>query len=576
MRAAGLVAALIAAHVLAVGDRQLPASAWLPSALLWHDVAVAAGFWVIDRATRESRWTWIPYWILVAWSALNVPVARALATPLTMPMLRAADGPLLDSIAHYVTPANVGAMAVVILIAAAAPALLPRIPVRIRAAIALATIILAAAGPTAATRVDVRGLERNGVTAILTTLWPRIAAAAATADWRASPFETRVRDDLSRFRGLAQGRNVVVITLESTGARYLRPYGAALDPMPTISKLTQHAIVFDAAYAVYPESIKGLFAAMCSRSPGVDIPPEQLAQAPCDALASQFSVRGYRTALFHSGRFGYLGMDAVIASQGFQTLADAGAIGGQVRSSFGVDEPSTAAAMLRWIDERPGSPFLLNYMPIAGHHPYATPAPGPFKVVDEQSAYLNALHYADTAVATLMAGIEERGLAAKTLFVIFGDHGEAFGQHDGNFGHSFFLYDENIRVPLVIAMPGLTTAGVRVTRLASVVDIAPTILDLAGAPVPASYEGRSLLAPDDRMALFFTDYSLTWLGLRDGCWKYMVRVDSSADQLYDVCRDADERDDRASAERRRADVYRAHLRRWSGAVRNSLTATSAR
>ena len=576
MRAAGLVAALIAAHLLAVADRQLPASPWLLSVLIWHDVAIGAGFWVLDRVTRGPRWMWIPYWLIVGWAAINVPVVRALATPLTMPMLRAADGPLLDSIAHYVTALNVGAMALVIAIAAAMPSLLRRVPIRVRAVVALIVIMIAAAGPLASRRVDVRGLERNGVTAILTTLRPRIAAAAATADWRASPFETRVREDLSRFRGVARGRNVVVIALESTGARYLQPYGATSDPMPAISALARQAIVFDAAYAVYPESIKGLFATMCSRAPGVDIAAEQLAQAPCAALATQFSVRGYRTALFHSGRFGYLGMDAVIASQGFQTLADAGAIGGNVRSSFGVDEPSTVAAMLRWIDERPGSPFMLTYMPIAGHHPYATPAPGPFKVVDEQSAYLNALHYADTAVAALMAGLSERGLAANTLFVIFGDHAEAFGQHDGNFGHSIFLYDENIRVPLLIAMPGVTTSEMRVTRVASVLDLAPTILELAGAPVPAGYEGRSLLAPGDRMALFFTDYSLTWLGLRDGCWKYVVRVDTSADQLYDVCRDADERNDRASAERTRADVYREHLRRWSGAVRDSLTSTSVR
>ena len=65
--------------------------------------------------------------------------------------------------------------------------------------------------------------------------------------------------------------------------------------------------------------------------------------------------------------------------------------------------------------------------------------------------------------------------------VVFGDHGEAFGEHPGNFAHTLFIHEENVRVPYVIAAPGVVDSEQRrVQRVASAIDTAPTILDLAG------------------------------------------------------------------------------------------------
>src|SRR4029078_8596656 len=120
----------------------------------------------------------------------------------------------------------------------------------------------------------------------------------------------------------------------------------------------------------------------------------------------------------------------------------AAAIGGRQRSSFGVDEPSTVARLLAWIDSvGPRQPFFAAYPPVAGHHPYAAREPGPFAGTSEGGQYLNALHEGDEAFGALLAGLKERRLDERTLFVILGDHGEAFGQHDGNVGHTQFIYD---------------------------------------------------------------------------------------------------------------------------------------
>jgi hypothetical protein len=71
-------------------------------------------------------------------------------------------------------------------------------------------------------------------------------------------------------------------------------------------------------------------------------------------------------------------MRGVIDRRGFDQLEDAGTIGGVVDSSFGIDETSTVDRILRWIDElAPSDRFFATYLPIAGHHPYATNAAGP-------------------------------------------------------------------------------------------------------------------------------------------------------------------------------------------------------
>src|SRR5262249_44183877 len=150
----------------------------------------------------------------------------------------------------------------------------------------------------------------------------------------------------------------------------------------------------------------------------------------------------------------------------------------------------------------------------------------------------------------------ERNLEDKTLFVIYGDHGEAFGQHDGNIGHSLFIYDENVRVPFVIAAPGLIQEEVRVRRTASLIDTAPTILDLLGRAVSPESEGLSLLNPSNNMALFFTDYSLGFLGLYDSCWKYIYEIESDRSKLFDVCRDTAETADLSAQQNLRVGAYR--------------------
>jgi phosphoglycerol transferase MdoB-like AlkP superfamily enzyme len=574
---------LLSARAVTLGGRDLPLSFWSAFAFVWQDVLAALLFYIVDGRLRRSRLAWCVYAAAVAYVALNVPVTRVLSTPLTWTMLRAARGPLADAIVHYATPANLGALAVPLVVGIAAPPAFARFMRARSSAGTLATsVVLAGAlaailiGPYAASRVDTRGLERNAFGALVASALPRVRAAAGSAEnWRASPFDNRVIQDLSPLRGTMRGRNVVLVILESTGARHLGLYGSSPDPMPRLSGLASNALVFERAYSVYPESIKGLFATLCSRYPAFDTPPELYADVPCGSIAATLKEAGYRTALFHSGRFMYLGMNSVIERRGFDVLEDAGPIGGQIESSFGVEDAATVLRALQWIDQgHDGAPFFMTYLPTSGHSPYATTAPGPFESSTDFWRYMNALHESDAALGALIDGLRARQLDTKTLFVVFGDHGEAFGEHPGNFAHTMFINEENVRVPYVIAAPGAIPQQTRINRIASIVDTAPTILNLLGLPPNPAHQGMTLLAPAAQMALFYTDYSIGWLGLADGCWKYLYEIDTRRSRLFDVCTDPGETQDRAAAEPSRTAAYRDRVTSWAAAqkdlVRNRL------
>lgn len=574
MRSASLFLVFILAKLVIVWGHAAPVTGWSVVAYVWQDAMVALAFGAFDIALQRigaARTIWVVYWAIAIYTAINIPVGRTLATPLTRPMLRAARGPLADSMLMYLTATNIVLLISVLAVTAALPWLLRRMPrqfARLALVCAIATVIL---GPTASSRADTRGMDRNVVTALIRTGSPRAKPNAKVSEWRESRFEPHAAEDLSRFAGSARGFNLVMISLESTAAQYLSLYGSEYDVMPNLTALAHRALVFEHAYAVYPESIKGLYSVLCSTFPAFDSQPEEYANLDCRSVASILGDAGYRTAMFHSGRFEYLGMESVIRRRGYQTLEDAGDIAGNHNSSFGVDEPATVERMLAWIDALPrGQRFFLTYLPIAGHHPYATPEPGPFKGTAEIDQYRNALHYGDISLGALIEGLRARGLEENTVWVIYGDHGEAFHQHEGNYGHTFFLYEENIHVPFLIAVPGVRRGQERARKVVSLVDTAPTILDLMGIPPPKNYQGRTMLDGGRRMALFFADYSLGLLGLRDGPWKFVYETGSRRPQMFHLERDPKELSDVSARDRTRAEWYGQVVLGWSSAQKSYL------
>jgi arylsulfatase A-like enzyme len=229
--------------------------------------------------------------------------------------------------------------------------------------------------------------------------------------------------------------------------------------------------------------------------------------------------------------------------------------------------------LLTWIDQGPRDrPFFVMYLPIAGHHPYNAPGEGPrpYGERPDLDRYASDLYRGDAAFGALEDGIAARGLADRTLWVVMGDHGEAFFQHEGNFAHTLFLYEENVHVPLIVAAPGLTDRVVRAPQIGSTADVAPTLLDLTGIAAPERWQGRSLLANDPGVARFYTDHTIWQMGLRSGRWKLIHEVESGRSKLFDLAKDPGETVDLAASERERVRRYEAHLAGWGARARERV------
>lgn len=166
-------------------------------------------------------------------------------------------------------------------------------------------------------------------------------------------------------------------------------------------------------------------------------------------------------------------------------------------------------------------------------------------------AYDGEIAYCDFAVSNLLAAVAATPRWNDTLVVIAGDHGESFWER-GFSGHGNDLHDGELKVPLILRVPkgcGLKAAGGVVKGQVGGLDVAPTVLDLAGVPVPGSWEGRSLRramesgVSDGRPVVAETRVrdGLWQRAVRTGRWKVIAIDDfERPDEVYDLVADPGE------------------------------------
>jgi arylsulfatase A-like enzyme len=386
---------------------------------------------------------------------------------------------------------------------------------------------------------------------------------------------------------------IVLVSLDTLRADHVGCYGYALPTTPAIDALGREGLVFEEAIAHAPSTLashSSILASLVPQHHGASfarlrgLPPEAL------TLAEVLKSQGYRTASFNEG--GQLSAEFGV-SQGFdeyrsyrktrfaQLLADAGA----------------------WLERAPaqGAPrapfflFLHTYGPHAGYFPeprllslfetgYAGPLPDrigqkllnrvnrhelPLSAADVRhivAAYDAEIRGADELLGGFLTKLRTLGLYDGSVIAVTSDHGEELGERGRYGAHAHTLYDELLRVPLVIKLAGGRDAGRRVAGPVRGIDVAPTLLAAAGIPVPGEFEGRELLSPlehpEDRPP------ALSWLDGLPPLERTSIRTDAwklDGPRLYDLAGDPRETRDAAA---QRAEVV-ASLSR----LRDSLLAS---
>ncbi len=402
-----------------------------------------------------------------------------------------------------------------------------------------------------------------------------------------SDFEPAPRT-ASRFADQPRPKNVILVVLESTAAKYLGAFGSRYDTTPNLVRESKHALLYDAFYCHAGLTANSnaaltlsIYPYMTWREYTVEYP-----DMPGETLAAVLKRHGYRTSFIHSGDLAYVNQRAFLTGRGFDTMWDWRDLGAPLFTSWATHDRALMDGVLKWLDQDAGKPFFAKVWTHMSHHPYdpMTDEPfidffagGPLPADDyDLGRYLNTVRFVDAQLGRLFDGLRERGLADDTLVVVTGDHGEAFGDPHGAWGHGSRVYDECARVPMMLWNPKLFAEGGRRATVGGHVDVNPTITDLLGVPASPIWRGRSLFDANRTGRVYFyaanDDYLL---GVREGKWKYVYNATRGADELYDMVADPDELKNVAKDHKDLCKTLRQRLAAWRDDTGQHLAAIRA-
>jgi choline-sulfatase len=352
--------------------------------------------------------------------------------------------------------------------------------------------------------------------------------------------------------------NVLVVSIDSVRADRMPWAKYERDVMPNLAKLAKNSTTYERFYATssytakslggflggkYPSSMKrsGYFFAAYPEEEVLF--PELLQKAGVTTTAAQAHF--------------YFGKEKAGFHQGFDTWE---LIPGLKKNNTtdenitGPDHVKLALAQLEAASKK-GGRFFAWYHLLDPHDQYMGHPEGKDFGKGATNLYDGELYFTDMQLGKILAYVEAQPWGKKTAIIVTSDHGDAFGEHK-MYRHGFELWDVLVHVPLIVHIPG--AAPRTVTEPRSMVDLAPTILELFGVPKDAGMIGESLVgevkggptpARDVFVDLPRTSDNDRRRGLIRGKYKLLAFGDDQGFQLYDVVADPLEKDDLAKKEK---------------------------
>jgi arylsulfatase A-like enzyme len=428
--------------------------------------------------------------------------------------------------------------------------------------------------------VDLHGESGRTVAAVLETRAedPHLPLAG-TPGW--SHVRLVRQTSHERQRATAGHPNLLVLLVDTLRADRLGIYGADPSPSPTLDRLASRGLVFEDSVSQSSwtmPSVASILTGLHPRSHGApgmwgtggDARPEAGFLADDLVTWPELAQRAGLTTVAVSAN--PLMSRATNLAQGFETLVE-------LPWGSTTDEWSPASDVNRlfldWLDQHRAWRFVayLHYMephdpywppesmrppPPAGLRPLVAqgrvakavrtkgaPPLSPVEVEYLRGLYNGEVRAWDEQLGNLLRGLETAGVLDSTIVIVTADHGEEFLEH-GRMRHGSHLYEESIRVPLVLAGPGIPVG--RRSDTAQGIDVLPTIAGILGLTPPATLPGRDLLATQTgRDVVSETPSGLTAEGaptdvvsLRAGHWKLIRTMATGTDELYDLAADPGE------------------------------------
>jgi len=389
------------------------------------------------------------------------------------------------------------------------------------------------------------------------------------------------------FRGRSDPRpNVLIITIDTLRADHLGSYGYQEAQTPALDTLAARGVRFAHARTVAPLTLPAHASLMTGTFPahhGVRDNGGFYLANDQTTLATMLRTRGYRTGGFVAAfvldrRWGI--------GEGFDRYFDDFDLD-KYRVEIGLDAvqrpgSEVVSKAIEWLDEDTARPFLTWVHLYEPHAPYEPPDTirGRFPPT-MIGAYDGEIATADLQVGRLLDHLARAGRLDRTLVVVLGDHGESLGEH-GEEQHGFFIYDVDVRIPLILAGPRIPAAVV--DDQVRIVDVMPTILEHAGIEIPKQIQGRSLLPLMRGAHLNLPALSETWYPRHHYGWSELTSIQDGRyhfiaaprRELYDTQADPGEVTNLAARDPQRADAAERALRAMTSQMAASRAATAPR
>jgi arylsulfatase A-like enzyme/Flp pilus assembly protein TadD len=338
--------------------------------------------------------------------------------------------------------------------------------------------------------------------------------------------------------------NILLITIDTLRADHLGCYGDRTSRTPTIDALAGRGVLFTRAFAHTPLTLPShtnILLGLTPNAHGVHDNSNFIVREDFLTLAEWLKGQGYATgavvgAFPLDSRFGLTrGFDLYDDNYGSQGPMDVTFVERRADAVVGLG--------LNWLKAQTGPWFLWIHC-FDPHQPYDPPEPNKTQFAGDP--YDGEIAFVDAALGKLFDFLKEAGLEARTAVVLTADHGEALGDH-GESTHGYFAYNATLRVPLIMALPGVKPA--RVGGDVCHVDIFPTIVDYLKQKKPGSLAGLSLLPLIQgkalpQRAIYFEAltayYNRGWAPLRGYIQGSEKFIDLPIPEVYDLERDFDE------------------------------------
>jgi arylsulfatase A-like enzyme len=352
----------------------------------------------------------------------------------------------------------------------------------------------------------------------------------------------------------------IIYLVDTLRADHTTPYGYTRDTTPELMAFSRDAVVFDQAISHASWTKPAVASVFTSLLPGRHraVQLRDRLDPGLVTLAEMVQAHGIAT--------GGACANSVIYSagtnfdQGFDFFA--GLHGAGNRPSKVVEAGPVVDTALGWLEERRGFPNFLYVHTMDPHVPYTPPAPFDMKFephptpdhpaqdprfdfkepLDRErliAQYDGEIAYGDQEFGRFIRELKARGLYDRALIVFMADHGEEFEDH-GKWLHGRSVFDELIRIPLVVKFPGQREAGRRIAQQVQTVDLLPTVLEHLGLPVPAppAIVGHPLQAvlaggaPEPPAVSEISHRGFVAHGMRTRHDKYVRRFSPEEDELY--------------------------------------------